>query len=624
MADLPPLPTPAQLLALAHTALLDQLDRADPAHALTSLLADLALATGRRVWLDDTTAAQAELAADGTLCLPLRRLDVALGTLCLQPGADLPPAPTALALGDVVATVAALRQRQLPAPCLPDGGRPADQATGGALIRAALRGAGTFVWEWHIPSDRLGDIDEGFTQLGHPPSQQRRNQADWDALIHPDDRAGNHTAYLRHAGGETAVYEHIYRARAADNSWHWLHERGRIVEWQADGSPLRMVGVQSDITEQRRAESAANAATLRLGKIAAHVPGVVFQYQMDNTGFARFPYISDRCLALFGALPEDLARDASNLLRRVNPAQRAQVLAAIVASARSLQPWVSEFEVRRPDGVVQWVRGSATPQREADGQMMWHGHFENVTDWRVLAQAAEGKRLAEAANRSKTEFLSRMSHELRTPLNAVLGFAQLMALDTRTPLAAAQQRWLGLIRQSGEHLLGMIDDLLDLTSIEAGRLALALDVVDVLPLARDAVAMVQAATLQHHITLHCQASGPVQAWADPKRLRQVLINLLSNAVKYNRPGGQVLLHLAQADGQTTLAVQDTGIGLDSADLAALFEPFNRLGQAHGPIEGTGIGLAVTQGLVQMMGGRITVQSTLGVGSCFTVTLPSRG
>jgi signal transduction histidine kinase len=284
---------------------------------------------------------------------------------------------------------------------------------------------------------------------------------------------------------------------------------------------------------------------------------------------------------------------------------------------------VQEFQVRLPTaagGALRWIRGSATPQRAPDGQVLWHGYFEDLTEWHALARADHRQRVAEAANLAKNEFLSRMSHELRTPLNAVLGFTQLMALDSRAPLLGDQPRRLALVRESGEHLLAMIDDLLDLTSIEAGRLPLAPQLLDLRPLADDVLALVQAAATRHDLTLACEGDG-VQAWGDRTRVRQVLINLLSNAIKYNRPGGQVRVRLLADGGQAVVQVHDTGLGLSTDDCAQLFQPFNRLGQAQGPVEGTGIGLTVTHHLVRLMGGQITVRSTLGEGSCFSVALP---
>ncbi|OYU83451.1 MAG: PAS domain-containing sensor histidine kinase, partial [Burkholderiales bacterium PBB5] len=162
---------------------------------------------------------------------------------------------------------------------------------------------------------------------------------------------------------------------------------------------------------------------------------------------------------------------------------------------------------------------------------------------------------------------------------------------------------------------------LDLTSIEAGRLALVLEAVPVAPLADDVLALVQSAVQRPDLTLTRVGGDGVQAWADAKRLRQVLINLLSNATKYNRPGGSVRVVIDALGGQARLQVVDTGPGLTADECAQLFEPFNRLKQARGPIEGTGIGLTVTRGLVTLMDGAITVCSTPGQGSTFSVLLP---
>ena len=282
------------------------------------------------------------------MALPLRHPGHELGTLSLQPGDALSPLATAQALAGVTRTLAALLLRARNPSAGPDdsatpvAGAPAEPTrvagSAGPLLRAALRGAGTFVWEWDIPSDRLGDIDEGFEQLGYAPRPGRVTQQDWDALIHPDDRAGNHEVYLRHACGERDHYEHAYRARVADGRWRWMLDRGRIVDWAVDGTPQRIVGTQVDITERRRAEAQAQRATERLGKIAGHVPGALFQYECQEDGNARFPFISERCTALLGVTPEDLVRDAAALLRHVDPAAREAVLRSIVQSAAACSP----------------------------------------------------------------------------------------------------------------------------------------------------------------------------------------------------------------------------------------------------------------------------------------------
>ena len=236
------------------------------------------------------------------------------------------------------------------------------------------------------------------------------------------------------------------------------------------------------------------------------------------------------------------------------------------------------------------------------------------------ARAAAGA--AQAANRAKTESPSRRGHELRTPLNAVLGFAQLLEMDEREPLTEAQRRRVELIREAGAHLLQMIGDLLDLTRIESGQLAVTLAELPLAPLIADCLALVRPQADAAGLVLDFDAAGAaVAVRADATRLRQVLLNLLGNAIKYNRRGGRVDIAVRGGEGgEAVIEVQDTGMGIAAEDMATLFDPFQRGAQAKGTIEGAGIGLAVTKALVELMGGRIAVASAPGHGSTFSVTL----
>ena len=373
-----------------------------------------------------------------------------------------------------------------------------------ALVRAALAGAKTFVWEWNLDTDQLLDMDEALSLLGYGANALPHNQQAWNQLIHPDDVQANELAYQRHACGESEVYEHAYRVRANDGEWRWTQERGRIVERHADGRPKRMLGTQSDITAQRAAEAA-------------------------------------------------------------------------------------DVETRNR-----------------------------------LEQARRDTAVAEAANHAKTQFLSRMSHELRTPMNAVLGFAQLMEMDRQEPPTPNQLRRLTMIRESGEHLLQMIGDLLDLTSIEAGGLTLTLQAVSLDKLAAQALEMMSSAASRAQVDLHLhRADAAHVVRADRTRLLQVLLNLLSNAIKYNRVGGQVHVRLRSVGSDAVgFDVEDNGQGIDATELDHIFEPFQRGRQSAGTTEGAGIGVSVTQALVQMMAGRITVTSMVGQGSAFSVVLPA--
>lgn len=250
----------------------------------------------------------------------------------------------------------------------------------------------------------------------------------------------------------------------------------------------------------------------------------------------------------------------------------------------------------------------------------------DITELRAAQQEAQARAGAEAANRAKTEFIAQMSHELRTPLHALLGFTQLLEADA-TALPPPQREWLGHMKRAGWHLLGLINDTLDIARIETGQLPLQLEPVALAPLLADALAMNAGPARQQDLTLTTPSEflparlADLAARADRRRLQQVLLNLISNAIKYNRSGGRVDVSVDADATAVRIVVADTGLGMDAAQLARLFEPFNRLGRERGAVEGVGIGLALSRELMRLMGGTIAVDSRAGAGTRFTLELP---
>ena len=234
-------------------------------------------------------------------------------------------------------------------------------------------------------------------------------------------------------------------------------------------------------------------------------------------------------------------------------------------------------------------------------------------------ELSEATAEADRANRAKSEFLSRMSHELRTPLNAILGFGQLLDRDR---LSDSQRESVDQILRGGRHLLALINEVLDISRIEAGRLQLSLEPVPVSHTVSQALQLVQPTAASHGVTLHADPiDARVHVLADRQRLHQVLLNLLSNAIKYNRAEGRVHVACTTAAGRLRISVGDTGPGIEAAKLARLFVPFDRLGAEGTGVEGTGLGLALSRALVMAMRGRLEVESEPGTGSTFSVELP---
>ncbi len=280
---------------------------------------------------------------------------------------------------------------------------------------------------------------------------------------------------------------------------------------------------------------------------------------------------------------------------------------------------------RKPDGSETTTRVLMSLLRDAQGRPdSLLALVRDITDQLRFEANERAREAAELANRTKSEFLSHMSHELRTPLNGLLGFTQLLQLDSERTLSTQQKEWIAKIGQAGWHLLAMINDVLDLSRIETGNLKVTLEQQDVHMLVEEVKALLNSTAQKRAVTLRTQLSTLARyAIGDLTRMREILGNLLSNAIKYNVEGGVVVVSAQLVDAShIDISVTDTGPGLSSTQLASLFQPFNRLGQERGKIEGTGIGLVISRRLAELMNGSLRVGSQLGKGTTFTLRLPA--
>jgi PAS domain S-box-containing protein len=305
-------------------------------------------------------------------------------------------------------------------------------------------------------------------------------------------------------------------------------------------------------------------------------------------------------------VPGDRSEEPSELLRRVADGERVSL----------------ETEHLGRDGQEFSVSLTAAPLQSAAGAVLGMSVVARDSSQRKQAERAlrEAKEEADRANTAKSEYLSRMSHELRTPLNAILGFAQLLELEE---LGEEQQENLHYILSAARHLLALINEVLDIAAIEAGRLPLSLEPVPVADVVAEAVSLIRPLADQHQVLLVSPPlSCQVHVLGDRQRLKQILLNLLSNAVKYNRQGGSVQLECGQATPERLrVQVVDTGPGIGAQALDRLFVPFERLGSEQTGVEGAGLGLPLSKRLAEAMGGTLEVDTTVGQGSSFWVELP---
>jgi signal transduction histidine kinase len=245
-----------------------------------------------------------------------------------------------------------------------------------------------------------------------------------------------------------------------------------------------------------------------------------------------------------------------------------------------------------------------------------------IVNARLFQELAEKSRQLEIASRHKSEFLSNMSHELRTPLNAIIGFAEVLSERMFGALNDKQAEYLQDITESGRHLLSLINDILDLSKVEAGRMELEVSDVDVPALIENALVLVRERAARRGIALHRAVDERVGAVsADERKLKQVLLNLLSNAVKFTPEGGRIDVTVAPIGGAIEVAVRDTGVGIAPEEQDAVFEEFRQVGGSAAKHEGTGLGLALCRRFIELHGGTIRLESAVGQGSTFTFTLP---
>ena len=438
--------------------------------------------------------------------------------------------------------------------------------------------------------------------------------------VHPDDRAfvmEQFAAAFRGGGPEIKIY--TFRALRYDGGMLWLEARDRVLKDEANGQPIELVSMLRDVTERVRSEDEVRESEVRYRLLAENATDMIIRLTLDG----RRVYTSPACREILGYDAEQLQAGApADVIYEADRPLFDSMFAELAAGR--LDSVAIEYRVHHSDGRLIWVETRLKLVRDADTGapveivgVVRDNSRQKANEEKLRAAREE----AERSNRMRSAFFSNMSHELRTPLNAVIGFADLMRHETLGPLGLPKYReYAEDIHASGEHLLGIINDILDFAKLEAGALALHQEVVVLGTLVANSCRLMATKAEQKGIDLSFTVAdeGP-DALGDPIRIKQVLLNLLSNAIKFTPAGGKVKMTAgAAADGSPAISVADTGIGIAPEDLAKVIEPFGQVDNARNREgDGTGLGLPLSHRLMEMQGGALEITSHLGIGTTVT-------
>ncbi|MCG5516806.1 PAS domain-containing hybrid sensor histidine kinase/response regulator [Ectothiorhodospira sp. 9905] len=454
--------------------------------------------------------------------------------------------------------------------------------------------------------------------FGLTPDQALNDPMTVVGRMHPDDASQVRHHYGHLAASQTPL-RYQYRVHHPKQGLLWVEEYAQP-ESLPDGSVL-WHGQIVDITEFKVMGSELSLSRARLREASELAQLGHWEMDLRTNGV----WWCETTCNMLGCNLCDFELTAEEHWGRVHPDDLDRVKANHEAALCARQPNIKPIEcrIRRDNGEFIWATHWARIRFDELGEpVQIFGTTQDVSERKRLEQTLiESKMAADRANQFKSDFVLGMSHELRTPLNAVLGFGQLLQHDPDlTPEQAAN---LEEIQKAGQHLVGLIDEILDLSRVESGRLELSTSTEDCGMLAEESLSLVTALAEERRVRLELDVGDGIAVDCDPIRLRQVIVNLLSNGIKYNRPNGEVKLSVRrQGDGEqesVRIDIKDTGIGIPQDRLDDVFRPFERLGREH--VEGTGIGLVISKKLVEAMGGTLTVESRQGSGSRFSIIMP---
>lgn len=483
-------------------------------------------------------------------------------------------------------------------------------------LQRALDAASMATWDRDVATGRVVRSD-GMARLFGMPECSDGLGGQHRALVHPEDLPTVRAMDEAILGDDTPA-EAEYRVQTPAGETRWLRERGRALR-DASGAVVRVLGVTQDVTVRKLAELASAESELRLGALIGQIPVVV--YVWPATADASDAFVSPLAERWFGLPPGDYTATWSE---RLHPEDREAVMGRIGTAMTAHRGYRLEYRERTAGGRFLWVRDEAVLLRdEQDRPRYWIGVKSDVSARRVVEEDLRAaKDAAEAASRLKSEFLSTVSHELRTPMNAIIGYTHLLLDGTSGELTPVQESDIRQIADGADRLLALIDDVLDISRIEAGRLPVILEPTSVEAAVADVLADLAPLAADKGLSLSAAMPGDLPSvLADPARLRQILLNLLGNAIKFTDRGAVTVSADVVADC-VDIAVADTGIGISPEALRHVFDEFRQAdASTTRRFGGAGLGLTIARNLAEMQGGSIRVESEVGRGSTFTLSMP---